>query len=713
MDTPDPLNDQLADLADAIAVDDPQMSLSSVRATAARRSRRRNILGGAVAVAALAGGVLVVANVTDNGGPDSIAIEGAQAETRTTDEESEPDVGATGEAPDGTTVVPGSPAEEPPSITTRVETITATPRSISIGAGSETAETEVEWVVPWQDGFLASRYNFTPQPLPGELPEEVTALFSPEVLDLFADGLPPTIEEATAMLSEAGLLDEVTAVLADNPEANEAVFSGGSPQGPDADVVFSANGVDWEPIDFTTPDGTFGLYGVQSTGTRLAVATQVFSEPSEGADWGRGGEVGEIIVATTTDLVNWDITTVDVAERPAELPDVFFYSVSPGELAMTDDGWVLPVTAYSDIEVETLLPDDVRDRVQRSSGGFSTGWDDAGVTIEIMDGAPVDTVPSESSEDGEFREPPVSETLTITWAELGVDPQDLEAMDGQPDSQVFASTWGAAPMPVDGVNAWSITAGGDGFYSANGVSLSYSPDGIAWVSLDAPIEDLAINMVKPVPGGALAFADDIDGATQVLRVSGSANNWELLEIPGVPTAFHDALGNGTSASAMIAQGSEPQEIEPTEITVESDGNTMVMREEGRQMTVTVTDADGNVIADETHRWRPNDEPTTWRYGRLGLEILDPESGDVIVTFDNAAMEAAYREQTDRYDNIEKFDEFGSDLWLIATLTGDRWLVEDLDTVTDFGRVQPGLAVNGSTLIVNHGDGDGWQLYDLS
>ena len=87
---------------------------------------------------------------------------------------------------------------------------------------------------------------------------------------------------------------------------------------------------------------------------------------------------------------------------------------------------------------------------------------------------------------------------------------------------------------------------------------------------------------------------------------------------------------------------------------------------------------------------------------------------MIVTFDNASMEAAYREQTDRYDDIGDFAEenqFSSDLWLIATLTGDRWLVEDLDTVVDFGTGQPGLAINGSTLLMN--GGDGWRLYDLS
>lgn len=711
MDTPDPLNDQLAHLADAITVDDPQMSLTSVRDAAARRRRRRLAIGGTAAVAALVGGVLVIGSVTGNDESDTIAIDGANAETPTTDEAS----GSADNAPADTTADTTSsedvPVNSPSIATTRVETIAASSAPIEIGFGDAAAESPIEWIVPWQDGFLAGRSIFTPQPLPGELPEEITALFPQEVLDLFADGLPPTVQEATAMLSEAGLLDVVTEVLADNPEANTAVFSV-EPQTPDVEVVFSVDGIDWEPIDFTPPEGTVGLYDIRSTGTRLAVATQTFTPPPLIAGGGNlNDQVGDIIVATTTDLTNWDVTTVAVGERPADLPDVFNYFVSPGTLAMTDSGWVLPTNIFSDIDIESLLPRDALDNAQNGGGGYGTSYDDAGVTVELLGEYTTETASPESGDEVEFSEPSVIETLTFTWEELGVDPQHLDDVDQQPESQVFASAWGGTPVPVEGINAWSVVAGGDGFYSAAGDTLDYSPDGVTWTSLNLPVDDLSVGTVKALPDAALVFAGDDDGATQVFRVSGANDQWELLDIPGAPTAMWDVLGNGSSAPAMLIDGNEPVIPEPTEITVESDGYTLVMGQDRAVMSVLVTAASGDVVADETHNWQSNDEPTTWRYGRSGIDIIDPESGDVIVTFGNDVLEQAYSEQTDRDD---QFQEFDPDLWLVATVTGDRWLVEDLDTTVDFNRAGPGsLAINGTMLILSLDDGDGWQRYDLS
>ncbi len=164
------------------------------------------------------------------------------------------------------------------------------------------------------------------------------------------------------------------------------------------------------------------------------------------------------------------------------------------------------------------------------------------------------------------------------------------------------------------------------------------------------------------------------------------------------------------APAMLVDGNEPVIAEPTEITVESDGYTLVMGQDRSTATVTVTDASGELVADETHDWQSNEEPTTWRSGRSGIDIIDPESGEVIVRFGNDVLEQAYNEQTDRDD---QFREFDPDLWLVATVTGDRWLVEDLDTTIDFDRAGPeSLAINGTTLILSIGDDDGWQRYDL-
>jgi hypothetical protein len=64
------------------------------------------------------------------------------------------------------------------------------------------------------------------QPLPSvdRLPPEVVELFSDEVQELFAEGLPATVDEAVAELSAAGLLDEVIEVLSTNDIAADALL---------------------------------------------------------------------------------------------------------------------------------------------------------------------------------------------------------------------------------------------------------------------------------------------------------------------------------------------------------------------------------------------------------------------------------------------------------------------------------------------------------
>lgn len=716
MDQHEPLNDQISDLADAISVDDAHQSLTSVKAAASRRRRRRTAIGGTAAVAALIGGVVVVSSITGDGPADSISIDGA-ADTQT---EPEADAPAGGGAagtdddavPADTTSSDDIPAAAPSIASTRAEIISGSATAISIPG--DAAQTQLEWIVPWQGGFLAGRVDYQPQPLPSELPEEVTALFSQEVLDLFVDGLPPTIDEATTMLSEAGLLDEVTQVLSEHPEANAAVFSSDRAV-PEANVLFSADGIDWEPTEVTIPDGAYGLYGIQSTGTRLAVAIETFAEPPAG-DLDPSGQTDYlpgISVATTTDLINWELTQIDVPARPADLHEAFYYSVSPGTLAVNDNGWVLTLNAWSDIQVESLLPADVAERVQSSMGGYGINYDDVEVVVEIMGGAPVVTTligDSDAPADTvEYVEPEVSETLTYTWAELGVDPSALETFEQRSGASAVTAVWGGAPQAVDGVDAWSIAAADTGFYTASGNTIGYSPDGVTWSDLAVPDDELTASAVKAVAGGALVFATDDEGATKVFRVSGPDQSWELLEVPGAPTSMFDVFGSQSSVPAMLVDGAEPIVPEPTEITVDADGYTMVMGQDGSIATVTVTDSAGDVVASEVYDWRSNGEPTVWRYGRNGIDILDADTGDVIVTFDNGVLETAYNEQTDRSDDVM---DYAPDLWLVATVDGDRWLIEDLDADIDFNRVGPGaLALSGNTLVVSLG-GD-WLRYDLS
>jgi hypothetical protein len=711
---PDPLNGQLTELAAVIPVDDVASSLTSVRETVAGRRRRRNIIGGGFAAAVLiAAGVVVLGTVSDGDGSDTIAIEGA-GDDEPADEG--PGGVAQGEQAGSDAASDETPTDNAPggvvtvSVPTRqVSAITTGPTRVALGVGEGDMADMVEWIVPWQGGFLAASTTYAPQPLPAELPEEIIALFPPEVVDFFDGELPPTIDEATLMLSEAGLLDEVAAVVQSNPAAYEAIYgAAGAATEPETDVVFSSDGVDWEPIDFVAPEGMYGLYGVQSTGTRLAVATQLAPEVTP-FDTARPDQTAPIVVATTTDLITWDVVELDVGGRPAGLPEVITYGIAPSELAINDNGWLLSVDSFSDIDIAAVLPEAIRDEVVNGSGGYGTSWDDSGVQIEVYGDAPVETVPT-SDDEGNFGDPEVAESFTFTWDELGVDPAAVAMINGGGGGrQLFTSTWGGEPVEVDDVEGWSIAAGDDGFYVSRGDSIEYSADAITWTTIALPDDVYTISSIKTLPDGIVALGGDDAGASSLYRWTGSTATWERLEVPGAPPSMSDVFGGMGSAPAMIVDGTERQVPEPTEITVEADGFTMVMRQDFTTASVVVTNRDGTVVAQEAFDWRAGDQPASWRYGNNGVEIIDTDTGELIVTFDNDVMEAAYREQTDQF---EQPDELAPDLWLLATSDGERWLVEDLDVSIDDSRFGPGgIAISNDVLLVN--SGDGWDRYDLS
>ncbi|NNE11006.1 MAG: hypothetical protein HKN41_02045, partial [Ilumatobacter sp.] len=204
---------------------------------AQRRRRRRTALAGAALTAVVVVGGAVVATRGDDGTIQTTAdttppttAAGANGDAST--DESSTDAGAEITTP---------PTLAPPA-----------PTPAEVGTVAVLGDENVQQLFPWRDGFLAIGYERDPQVLP-ELPEDIAALFPDEVRALFEEeGLPPTIDEATAMLSEAGLLDEVTQVLADHPEASEAIYAVPADP-PRLAAGFSTDGTEWTPVAIDPP----------------------------------------------------------------------------------------------------------------------------------------------------------------------------------------------------------------------------------------------------------------------------------------------------------------------------------------------------------------------------------------------------------------------------------------------------------------------------
>jgi hypothetical protein len=272
-----------------------------------------------------AAGVLAVAFLiaASSCGADPSDQSGSPPETDATDIADEPS--ATW-APVGT----DSPEPE--------RTVTSTAVTISAPFDAMLEETEyvpVQWLVPWDDGFLAVSVRYPPQPLPGRLPPEIVALFPPEVNALFPDGLPPTQQEAVDILREAGLLDVVMDILDENPEAMDAVQSAPSPE-PELLASWSTDGDSWIPVVMAPPDPVANILQLAVSGNRLTIAGTI--PPDE------DGGSSIVTVASTTDLENWNTASVSLPQ-PAGPTEAEQMWADPIAVAADDEHWVVRIMA--------------------------------------------------------------------------------------------------------------------------------------------------------------------------------------------------------------------------------------------------------------------------------------------------------------------------------------------------------------------------------
>jgi hypothetical protein len=200
----------------------------------------------------------------------------------------------------------------------------------------------VRWLEPWDGGYLAVGVRYPPQALPDRLPPEIADLFPPEVTALFPDGLPPTQREAMDILSEAGLLDVVTDVLGEHPEAMDAVQSAPLPE-PELVASWTADGDAWTPTDLGAPGGIGDVSHVTVTDNRLTIAATAL--PSD-----EGGR-SVVTIASTTDLGNWATASFEITP-PEGAPETALVWATVIALAADDEHWV--ARTMVDVSIDSI-----------------------------------------------------------------------------------------------------------------------------------------------------------------------------------------------------------------------------------------------------------------------------------------------------------------------------------------------------------------------
>ena len=249
---PDDIRSGLVDAAASIDVGDLDSARTDVHGIVRRRRMRTRVAAGLGVVALAVGGAVAFAALGQSDDPDMLV---SADPTVPTDEATDTAPAASTVPDSGRATTPTVPVIEQPRVP-----------GVAVDAPTETA-----FAFPWRDGFVAGSVVFPPQLLPAELPPEIAALFPQEVIDLFAGDLPATIDEATTMLSEAGLLDEVSAMLSAHPEASAAIYGEPSNEPPTIDARFTTDGEAWETIEMTLPAGATYFDGLATAGGRLAV----------------------------------------------------------------------------------------------------------------------------------------------------------------------------------------------------------------------------------------------------------------------------------------------------------------------------------------------------------------------------------------------------------------------------------------------------------
>jgi hypothetical protein len=673
-----------------------------VERTAARRRRRSTALVGIAAVATLVVGGVVVTNIVGDDDGDDRIVSAPATEPPAVEEP-----GATDTTQDeAEAAAPGTagPAAAPAGSDASTVTVDVQPAAAS--ASAWTSET----VMPWKDGFLIVGQEQFLQPLPSELPEEITALFPDEVIQFFEEvgGLPPTIQEATEMLNEAGLFDEVSEVVLANPDVNAFIYSQPAPE-PRSYARVSPDGVTWTEVEIDVPLLT---YNVVSTGDRL-VTYEVETDQSTSGSFNPLDSPAEflppvttaIIVSTTTDLQTWIDVRIPVEPPVNDLPSYVHSEVYPGQLVANDVGWVLDVTESQYPQYEALMAETIGLDMEQYPNGYSTYPTEDGVVLQTFD------------EDGTVTE------ATYTWDDLGVD-APADAADGSfGDESVtrWSATWDGEPTAVElePFQYSQLFAFGSGVFSSDGTAFLLSTDFATWTPVGNP---------GASDGWPMALIDADTGPVMILRGNdGSASaysfdtttlTWSPVDLD-LPDGFFTWSPGSSAVLYSIDNYDESYESPPIEdfdlsfendayrldVTIRSDSQSYALIDLATGETLaaeTVDAADSSEIPFEGIEQQPDG----------GITIVSLETGEAITTFtaEQLSVETTAVEQSSTTTYVEGEMEYVQpEMYVLATHDG-VWLNESLDVISP--DVDPAsrpmmpstVAANGNVVVVANSDG---------
>jgi len=704
-----PINDDLSEYleAKAASIDVEPITLAGVKQRWQRRNRRNRLVAVAAVFALVVGAGAGLRALTDDDPGADVAVGVAGH-------------GAVDGAVEGSADQPGSP---PLTATTA-----PAPAGADAGAsGSTSVAVSSDYggdskVVPWGEGFL-SWSVVRESPSLDSLDPAVADKFPPEIIKVIQDAGATTLEESMDALRAAGLLELATRIVTDDPELMD-LYSQATAQTTTRFVAqASADGVTWKEIDTSTwPVSGQSFRSVTSDGSHLLIGEVV----AEGS--GEPGSAIAIRIYVTTDLGTW--TTFDLTPPDVSLGSPHVQSnVSISRVAIGPNGWAAIVDSNSWLDIDSLLPIEIRDR-----GNYGVDYTDDGLVVRIYSGtdtSPGDLpVPATTIDPAGARLPlppnasgevaPV-DTIRFTWDELGIDgsASGPDIFGDQTVSTIFVADWGGVPSVVAGATGLGrigqIVGTDTGFVALmygtgpGEPNLAYSPDGRFWQTIATPSIQ-RIDSLVAVDGGVVVSGGP-DGVQNLWLGGPDGTGLVPITVPDIPAGTWIGLNPGSSQRGTVSivdvTGYPPYDpfAVDFDVTVENEGMSVTLgqRADGSAWVKVIDLATGEVVLDR----QAGADGAAGNLFSTDADslILNDEAGNPVVSLPVKQMSDRFSAARDAAMAAAASErpvppELAPDFRVVASRDGANWLVTPL--AAGIGSYVGSMAINGNTLVVEIG-----------
>ena len=268
---------------------------------------------------------------------------------------------------------------------------------------------------------------------------------------------------------------------------------------------------------------------------------------------------------------------------------------------------------------------------------------------------------------------------------------------------LWTASWEGTPAPTDAPAAQGpMVATPAGFVLWNDQTW-FSPDGITWTASPLPVGASWVSGAFTVDDGLIVQSSSDTGEYLFHQVDERGGDAVRLDLPVGPegSLVSSASMSGSATAGMIVSAMPPVPEEDL-LSVVVDGYQLTVRQPSGVFEV-VDVATGDVIVSEIP-FGPGTDDGSFSFDEAGVTVTDPDTGDVLVVFPQDVLDAAENRYFD-----DGGGEYNPDFWLVASLDGERFLIDDLDDDGTNGPVS--VASNGSRLLVQ--DGTTWLTYDLT